>query len=67
MEHGYIEGEASFAPATRVWRPDAPAATSPTYVSGAELAPLPFGRFSASPRFPALHSPSCHLVEVEYN
>ena len=59
MEEGAVEGDASLDPASICW-----------IGSGSEgeeeLAPIPFWRFSSSPRFHAFRCSACGILEVEY-
>ncbi|HYA57418.1 MAG TPA: PF20097 family protein [Thermoplasmata archaeon] len=60
MESGFVEGEGGISvPATILW-------VGSSDQEDEELAPLPFWRFSASPRFPAYRCEACGLLEVDY-
>jgi hypothetical protein len=63
LRGGYVEADGMMAPATIYWYPEA----VNEYAIGEELAPLPFWRFSSSPRFPALLCPKCSLIEFSFS
>ena len=66
MQRGFVSGEAAFAPATISWEPERPPKTDSWSDDSTELAPLPFWRFSSSPRFPANLCTNCKIVEIHY-
>lgn len=59
MEPGYVQGDsAGFQPASILW------ANQKT--EEMELAPLPFWRWSESPRLPPSRCGACRLILVDY-
>lgn len=58
MEPGYVQGDAYTYPASILW-----ASRSAGEV---ELAPLPFWRWSTSPRLPGFRCGPCRLILIDY-